>query len=117
MKKYTEYGMYPTVGTEMWCPVCGKYFKSSDDTRYIRHNMYVCGWKCFRDPSKEVKEEPSENQLAEVRVKVAKVRTSNKNKTIVAKDILTNDKNTDKNEKSAKIAHKDSLKSAKIELF
>jgi hypothetical protein len=46
-----QYGVYPKVGTQLWCPVCGKYFKATDDTRYIRWGHYVCAWKCFRDPS------------------------------------------------------------------
>ena len=84
MNKYMEYGLHPKVGTKMWCPVCGSYFKATDDTRYIRHGMYVCGWKCFRDPSKEVKEEPTDDQLVEVKIKVAEVDTVNKNKTAIA---------------------------------
>ena len=51
MNQYMQYGVYPKVGTQLWCPVCGKYFKATDDTRYIRWGHYVCAWKCFLDPS------------------------------------------------------------------
>ena len=102
---YRDYGVYPVVGTKMWCPVCGSYFKATDDTRYIRHNQYVCGWKCFRDPSKEPIEEPKEEQLVEVTVKVATTGKQTKNKTTVTEVKVP---------KSANIAPKKSPKSANI---
>ena len=105
MNKYMEYGIYPTVGTKMWCPVCGTYFKATDDTRYIRFGMYVCSWKCFRDPSKEQIEEPKEEQLVEVTMKVATTGKQSKNKTTVT-DI--------KVQKSANNASNKQVKSAKI---
>lgn len=103
MNKYMECGIYPKVGTRLWCPVCGKYFEASNDTRYIRHGMYVCGWKCFRDPSKEIIEEPREDEVVAVTVKVATKGKINKNNTIVT-DI--------KLPKSAKNAPKNSLTGA-----
>lgn len=34
------------------CSVCGKEFKSNDDTRYIIAGGYTCSWKCFLTESK-----------------------------------------------------------------
>lgn len=48
-----EYDIYPKVGTPMMCPVCGKQFKASDDTRYIRAGGYTCSWKCFLAPKRD----------------------------------------------------------------
>jgi hypothetical protein len=102
-----DYGAYPVAGTKMWCPVCGSYFKATGDTRYIRHGMYVCGWKCFRDPSKEVIEEPKEDEVVAVSVKIATTSKVNRNKTIVA-DINSPKKAS----KGANIAPKPNVKSA-----
>lgn len=41
------YDIYPKTGTELICPICGKKFKVTDDTRYLRKGGYVCSWKCF----------------------------------------------------------------------
>ena len=112
---YRDYGIYPVVGTKMWCPVCGSYFKATDDTRYIRHKMYVCSWKCFRDSSKDPIEEPQEEQLVEVTVKVASTGRQNNNKTTIKGiKIQKNDGDaSNKVSKSAKSASNKTPKGAK----
>lgn len=35
------------IGEKLICPVCGKEFKVSDDTKYIVAGGYTCSWKCF----------------------------------------------------------------------
>lgn len=29
------------------CPICGKEFTRTDDTKYITHGAYTCSWECF----------------------------------------------------------------------
>lgn len=29
------------------CPICGKEFTRTDDTKYITHGGYTCSWECF----------------------------------------------------------------------
>lgn len=29
------------------CPICGKEFTQTDDTKYITHGAYTCSWECF----------------------------------------------------------------------
>lgn len=38
----------PINGTKLQCPVCGKEFKATDETRYIIHDAWTCSWKCFK---------------------------------------------------------------------
>lgn len=40
---------YPKVGEELICPVCGKHFKATEDTRCLINGNYTCDWKCFSD--------------------------------------------------------------------
>lgn len=42
------------------CPVCGKEFKFSEDTKYIAAGGYTCSWKCFLT---EVKRRESEKKI------------------------------------------------------
>lgn len=35
------------------CPICGKEFTRTDDTRYITHGAYTCSWECFLKAIKE----------------------------------------------------------------
>jgi hypothetical protein len=35
------------LGETLICPVCGKSFKVTEDTKYIAGGGYTCGWKCF----------------------------------------------------------------------
>lgn len=85
MNHYMQYGVYPKVGTQLWCPVCGKYFKATDDTRYIRWGHYICSWKCFRDPSSTPIAEPESSGVASttkvVKKPTPKVCKSEKNST------------------------------------
>lgn len=37
----------PTIGETLTCPVCGKDFKVSEDTKYIATGGFTCSWKCF----------------------------------------------------------------------
>lgn len=37
----------PTIGETLACPVCGKNFRVSEDTKYIVAGGFTCGWKCF----------------------------------------------------------------------
>lgn len=41
------------------CPVCGKEFKPSDDTKYIASGGYTCSWKCFSTVVKKISNEKS----------------------------------------------------------
>lgn len=45
------------------CPVCGKEFKPTDDTKYIVRGGYTCSWQCFLTRSRERrKEKEDKNQ-------------------------------------------------------
>lgn len=44
-----RYPDQPTIGETMQCSVCGKQFKSNDDTKYITNGGYTCSWQCFLD--------------------------------------------------------------------
>ena len=35
------------------CPICGKEFTRTDDTKYITHGAYTCSWECFLKTIKE----------------------------------------------------------------
>lgn len=35
------------------CPICGKEFTRTDDTKYITHGAYTCSWECFLRTIKE----------------------------------------------------------------
>jgi uncharacterized C2H2 Zn-finger protein len=35
------------LGEELLCPICGKLFKVTDNTKYIMNGEYTCSWKCF----------------------------------------------------------------------
>lgn len=35
------------VKEKLICPVCGKEFPVSEDTKYITVGGYTCNWKCF----------------------------------------------------------------------
>lgn len=35
------------IGEQLVCPVCGKKFLASDDTKYIAAGGFTCSWKCF----------------------------------------------------------------------
>ena len=35
------------LGETLICPVCGKSFKVTEDTKYIAGGGYTCDWKCF----------------------------------------------------------------------
>ena len=39
------------------CPVCGKEFKTNNDTRYIIKGGYTCSWKCFLTEAKKRNDE------------------------------------------------------------
>ena len=50
--------------TKLICPVCGKEFTASDDTKYIAGGGFTCDWKCFLDHIKNAsvkKEKKSRN--------------------------------------------------------
>ena len=36
------------LGDKLVCPVCGKEFTVTEDTKYIIKDAYTCDWKCFR---------------------------------------------------------------------
>lgn len=42
-----------TIGEKLICPVCGKEFKATEDTKYIAGGGYTCDWKCFLVKAKE----------------------------------------------------------------
>ena len=42
------------------CSVCGKEFKTNDDTNYIISGGYTCSWKCFFN---EYKKREAERKL------------------------------------------------------
>ena len=44
-----------TIGEKLICPVCGKEFRVSEDTKYIAAGGYTCSWKCFLVKAKEPK--------------------------------------------------------------
>lgn len=107
MNNYMQYGIYPEVGTKMWCPVCGKYFKATDDTRYIRWGYFVCNWKCFLTKTDSPIEEPTDEVASELvgksiekkQPKVTKSATNASNKVPKSADNAPN-----KQVKSAKVA-------------
>lgn len=35
------------IGERLTCPCCGKEFKFTEEHKYIRHDEFVCSWKCF----------------------------------------------------------------------
>ena len=35
------------------CPICGKEFKATDNTRFIICGGYTCSWKCFSNEIKK----------------------------------------------------------------
>ena len=35
------------------CPICGKEFTRTDDTKYITHGAYTCSWERFLKTIKE----------------------------------------------------------------
>lgn len=39
------------------CPVCGKEFKPTNDTKYIAAGGYTCSWSCFLTVAKRKKED------------------------------------------------------------
>jgi len=44
------------VGDSLVCPICGKEFKATEDTKYIIGNEYTCCWKCFLTKALEPRE-------------------------------------------------------------
>lgn len=53
-KKITE----DNIDSTLICPVCGKRFLPSDDTKYLIGKEYTCSWDCFLN---KVKEKYNEN--------------------------------------------------------
>lgn len=51
--------MIPDVklGDKLVCPICGKEFKATEDTKYIAGGGYTCSWKCFLNRVKETQVE------------------------------------------------------------
>ena len=43
-----------TIGEKLNCPICGKQFIASDDTKYIIGNAFTCDWKCFLNEVKRM---------------------------------------------------------------
>ena len=79
-----EYDIYPKVGTPMICPVCGKQFKASDDTRYIRAGGYTCSWKCFLAPKRD-----DEGKITNIDALITKEISIETEKTVKSEDKLT----------------------------
>lgn len=48
-----------TIGETLICPVCGKSFIVSEDTKYIAAGGFTCSWKCFLI---DVKSKPSKKK-------------------------------------------------------
>lgn len=44
----------PTIGEKLTCPVCGKVFPVSEDTKYIAAGGFTCSWKCFLVNAKSI---------------------------------------------------------------
>ena len=44
------------IGDQLVCPVCGKEFTATEDTKYLVNRQYVCEWKCFLKRAKEPKQ-------------------------------------------------------------
>jgi hypothetical protein len=131
MNNYMQYGIYPEVGTKMWCPVCGKYFKATDDTRYIRWGYYVCNWKCFLTKTDSPIEEPTDGVASELvgksvekkQPKVTKSATSASNRLPKSANIASNKQVKSENvaekptEKCNISSQKTPKKCDKVELF
>ena len=45
------------IGEILICPVCGKSFKVSEDTKYIIAGGFTCDWKCFMVKAREPKQD------------------------------------------------------------
>lgn len=48
-KKITE----DNIDSTLICPVCGKRFLPSDDSKYLIGKEYTCSWDCFLNKVKE----------------------------------------------------------------
>lgn len=35
------------IGETLVCPVCGKSFKVTEDTKYVAAGGFTCDWNCF----------------------------------------------------------------------
>ena len=131
LNQYMRYGIYPKVGTELWCPVCGKYFKATNDTRYIKWGYYVCNLKCFFTKTDSPIEEPTVHPVEDVvdkssekkKPKVTQKNASELNKLHKSVNRVSNKaekrvKSTSKStEKSASMSQNKSKKCDKVELF
>lgn len=131
MNNYMQYGVYPKVGIKMWCPVCGEYFKATDDTRYIRWGHYVCNWKCFLTKTGSPIEEPIDGVTNEMVGKSVEKKQPKVTKSVtnVSNNVPKSANNApNKQVKSAKVAsnstekcesmsQKLSKKCDKVELF
>lgn len=38
----------PIIGQQMICPVCGKSFAATNQTKFITMNAFTCSWDCFK---------------------------------------------------------------------
>lgn len=47
------------LGEKSICPICGKEFEITEDTKYIAGGDCTCSWKCFQ---KEVKAHEKESK-------------------------------------------------------
>lgn len=51
---------FPQLGEVLCCPVCGKEFKVTDDTKYAVAEGFTCSWKCCIDHRKAMSETKQE---------------------------------------------------------
>lgn len=51
--------MIPTIklGDKLLCPICGKEFTVTENTKYIFNKQYACEWPCFLEKVKKCDEE------------------------------------------------------------
>ena len=56
MKNYSMSELVDSKGF-LTCPICGKEFKFTDNTKYIAGGGYTCSWKCFLTEVKRREEE------------------------------------------------------------
>lgn len=50
-----------TIGDKLICPVCGKEFTVTEDTKYIAAGGFTCDWKCFMVKAREPKQDKKKN--------------------------------------------------------
>ena len=62
MKKVESETENANVQEKLICPVCGKEFPVSDDTKYIVAGGYTCNWKCFLTEVRRTEAEKKQNK-------------------------------------------------------